>query len=85
MLRWAGTCWSLSKHHRELRSHIKSFILCRESTSWLSYLETFMHSHSPGLLISAETCTHYLNFAAEDIPDGATEYKAAPPLRSAKP
>jgi allantoinase len=28
-----------------------------------------------------ETCPHYLNFAAEDVPDGATEYKCAPPLR----
>ncbi len=28
-----------------------------------------------------ETCPHYLNFAAEDVPEGATEYKCAPPLR----
>jgi allantoinase len=36
-----------------------------------------------GLPITVETCAHYLWFAAEDIPDGATEYKCAPPLRSA--
>jgi allantoinase len=34
-----------------------------------------------GLAITAETCPHYLWFAAEDIPDGATEYKCAPPIR----
>ena len=28
-----------------------------------------------GLRITAETCPHYLVFCAEDIPDGATEYK----------
>ncbi len=31
--------------------------------------------------ITAETCPHYLTFAAADIPDGATEYKCAPPIR----
>jgi allantoinase len=31
--------------------------------------------------ISAETCPHYLYFAAEDIPDGATQFKCAPPIR----
>ena len=35
-----------------------------------------------GLPITVETCPHYLTFAAEDIPDGATEYKCAPPIRS---
>lgn len=33
--------------------------------------------------MTVETCAHYLAFAAEDIPDGATEYKCAPPLRDA--
>src|SRR5215831_4719823 len=34
-----------------------------------------------GLPITAETCPHYLHFAAEDIPDGATEFKCCPPIR----
>ncbi len=34
-----------------------------------------------GLKITAETCPHYLTFAAEDIPDGATEFKCCPPIR----
>jgi allantoinase len=34
-----------------------------------------------GLQITAETCPHYLTFAAEEIPDGATEFKCCPPIR----
>ena len=35
-----------------------------------------------GLPITVETCTHYLTFAAEDVPDEATWWKCAPPLRA---
>jgi allantoinase len=31
--------------------------------------------------ITAETCPHYLTFASEEIPDGATDFKCAPPIR----
>ena len=31
--------------------------------------------------ITVETCPHYLALAAEDIPDGATQFKCAPPIR----
>ncbi|HXM33940.1 MAG TPA: allantoinase AllB [Pyrinomonadaceae bacterium] len=34
-----------------------------------------------GVKITAETCPHYLYFAAEEIPDGATEFKCCPPIR----
>jgi len=34
-----------------------------------------------GVRITAETCPHYLWFDADEIPDGATEYKCAPPIR----
>jgi allantoinase len=34
-----------------------------------------------GLPITVETCPHYLVFAAEDIRDGATAFKCAPPIR----
>jgi len=36
-----------------------------------------------GVPITAETCPHYLTFAAEEIPDGATQYKCCPPIREA--
>jgi allantoinase len=35
-----------------------------------------------GLKITVETCPHYLYFAAEEIEDGATLLKCAPPIRS---
>lgn len=34
-----------------------------------------------GVPLTAETCPHYLTFASEEIPDGATAYKCAPPIR----
>jgi len=34
-----------------------------------------------GLPVSVETCPHYLAFAAEEIDDGETLYKCAPPVR----
>ena len=34
-----------------------------------------------GAQLTVETCPHYLHFAAEDIADGATEFKCCPPIR----
>ena len=34
-----------------------------------------------GVRITAETCPHYLHFVAEEIPEGATEFKCCPPIR----
>jgi allantoinase len=34
-----------------------------------------------GVLITVETCPHYLSFASEAIPDGATQFKCCPPIR----
>lgn len=34
-----------------------------------------------GLPLTVETAQHYLYFNAEDIPDGQTSYKCAPPIR----
>src|ERR1700678_1593363 len=39
-------------------------------------------ARSEGLPITVETCPHYLHFAAEEIPNGATLLKCAPPIRS---
>src|SRR3984957_6774085 len=36
-----------------------------------------------GLPLTVETCPHYLHGTAEEIPDGATLFKCAPPLRNA--
>jgi allantoinase len=34
-----------------------------------------------GVRVTAETCPHYLTFTAEEIPDGATQFKCCPPIR----
>jgi allantoinase len=41
-------------------------------------------ARAAGVPISVETCPHYLSFAAERIPDGATAFKCAPPIREGR-
>lgn len=36
-----------------------------------------------GVALTVETCPHYLTIVAEDIPDGASEFKCCPPIREA--
>jgi allantoinase len=45
-------------------------------------LDELKTARAEGLPITVETCPHYLHFAAEDIPDGATLLKCAPPIRN---
>ncbi len=64
--------------------------LCRElccrvhivHVSSAEALPVLRRAREEGLPITAETCPHYLTFAAEDVPEGAVELKCAPPLRS---
>jgi allantoinase len=44
-------------------------------------LPLLQRAKDEGAAITIETCPHYLAFAAEEIPDGATEYKCCPPIR----
>ena len=44
-------------------------------------LPVLREARSKGVAITIETCPHYLSFAAEDIPEGATEFKCCPPVR----
>jgi allantoinase len=44
-------------------------------------LATVAAAKAEGLPFTVETCPHYLTFAAEDIPPGATHYKCCPPVR----
>jgi allantoinase len=48
------------------------------SASSLEIVEDARRSRLP---ITVETCPHYLTFSSEEVPDGATEYKCAPPIR----
>ena len=40
-------------------------------------------AHDAGVPVTAETCPHYLTFAADEVPDGATAFKCCPPIRGA--
>ncbi|HKP47746.1 MAG TPA: allantoinase AllB [Pyrinomonadaceae bacterium] len=44
-------------------------------------LPLLRNAKAEGLALTVETCPHYLAFAAEEIPDGATEFKCCPPIR----
>jgi allantoinase len=63
--------------------------LCRETgchvhvvhLSAATSLPALSAAKAEGLPISVETCPHYLCLEAEAIPDGATLFKCAPPIR----
>ena len=40
-------------------------------------------ARAQGVAITCETCPHYLSFSADEIADGRTDYKCAPPIRDA--
>jgi allantoinase len=44
-------------------------------------LPLLREAQAEGVKITAETCPHYLHFAAETVPPGATEFKCCPPIR----
>jgi allantoinase len=44
-------------------------------------LPMLAEARASGVPVSVETCPHYLSFTAEQIPDGATEFKCCPPIR----
>ncbi|MFJ2946417.1 allantoinase AllB [Streptomyces sp. NPDC087226] len=40
-------------------------------------------ARAEGVRVTAETCPHYLTLTAEEVPDGACEFKCCPPIREA--
>jgi allantoinase len=48
-----------------------------------SALPLIAAARADGARVTAETCPHYLSFCAEEVPDGATEFKCCPPIRDA--
>ena len=44
-------------------------------------LSAIRRAKSEGAALTVETCPHYLTIAAEEIPDGAAEFKCCPPIR----
>jgi len=57
---------------------------CRVHIVHLSYagaLPLIRAAKAEGLPLSVETCSHYLCLHAEEVPEGNTRYKCAPPIR----
>ncbi|MEP6783447.1 MAG: allantoinase AllB [Acidobacteriota bacterium] len=44
-------------------------------------LSSIIKAREEGVKLTVETCPHYLAFCAEEIRDGATAWKCAPPIR----
>jgi allantoinase len=61
---------------QEFRTQIHIGQLCASDA-----LTPLFHARSARLPITAETCPHYLSFVAEEVTDGATAFKCAPPIR----
>ncbi|MFJ6539416.1 allantoinase AllB [Streptomyces sp. NPDC091385] len=40
-------------------------------------------ARAEGVRLTVETCPHYLTLTAEEVPDGASEFKCCPPIREA--
>lgn len=67
-----------------LMIHLCEEFNCRTHIVHLSYadsIEQIVKAKQKGLPLTVETCQHYLYFNAENIPDGRTEFKCAPPIR----
>lgn len=63
------------------KHHCKTHIVHVSSAEALGLIQ---RAKEEGLLITAETCPHYIFFNAEEIPDAQTIYKCAPPIREKK-
>ena len=61
------------------RTGARAHILHLSSAAALPALRA---ARAEGLPITVETCPHYLVLAEEGIPDGATQFKCCPPIRS---
>ncbi|GFH37439.1 allantoinase AllB [Streptomyces pacificus] len=46
-------------------------------------LPQIARARAEGVRITVESCPHFLTLTAEEIPDGATEFKCCPPIREA--
>ena len=72
----------------EARAIATAARLGREAGAWIHIVHvssadgvTAVQDARAAARITAETCPHYLFFQAGDVPDGATLFKCAPPIR----
>jgi len=73
----------------ELRAIEWMVAVAREHPLWIHIvhlaapeaLDVIGAAQASGARLTVETCPHYLSFGAEQIPDAATQFKCAPPIR----
>jgi allantoinase len=53
------------------------------SSAATSALQVSREGRAATRALTFETCPHYLTLSADEVPDGATEFKCAPPFRGA--
>ncbi|MFI7293730.1 allantoinase AllB [Streptomyces sp. NPDC050121] len=60
------------------RLHARVHVLHLSSSDALPLIAA---AKADGARITVETCPHYLTLTAEEVPDGASEFKCCPPIR----
>ncbi|MER7788338.1 allantoinase AllB [Streptomyces sp. NPDC097640] len=66
----------LARKHAAARVHILHL-------SSADALPLIAAARGEGIEVTVETCPHFLTLTAEEVPDGATEFKCCPPIREA--
>ncbi|KPH98464.1 allantoinase [Actinobacteria bacterium OK074] len=62
------------------RLHARVHVLHLSSSDALPLIAA---AKAEGVRVTVETCPHYLTLTAEEVPDGASEFKCCPPIREA--
>ncbi|MEV5440031.1 allantoinase AllB [Streptomyces sp. NPDC052682] len=62
------------------RLHARVHVLHLSSADALPLIA---EARAEGVRLTVETCPHYLTLTAEEVPDGASEFKCCPPIREA--
>ncbi|GAQ50787.1 allantoinase AllB [Streptomyces acidiscabies] len=62
------------------RLHARVHVLHLSSSDALPLIA---RAKADGVRVTVETCPHYLTLTAEEVPDGASEFKCCPPIREA--
>ncbi|MEU5281288.1 allantoinase AllB [Streptomyces asoensis] len=60
------------------RLHARVHVLHLSSSDALPLIAA---AKADGVRVTVETCPHYLTLTAEEVPDGASEFKCCPPIR----
>ncbi|RUP66593.1 Allantoinase [Streptomyces sp. NP10] len=71
---------NLIAHAKRLNARVHVHVLHLSSSDALPLIAA---AKREGVRITVESCPHFLTLTAEEVPDGATEFKCCPPIREA--